>query len=254
MKSKIFLFKIFIVIGFLNLHAQFSNPDFVKTAKSNLKIQPVLHSSFILQWNFMNIYIDPYKELEIYKDYPSPSIILITDIHSDHLNQKTLESLITENTIIIAPAAVKEKITEELKPRILVLNNGEIKNIIGISIEGIPMYNLPENVQSRHFKGRGNGYVLTLGKKRIYISGDTADIPEMRSLKNIDIAFVCMNLPYTMDYKTAANAVLEFKPKIVYPYHFRGKDGFSDVEAFKTLVFEGNPEIEVRNRIWYPEN
>jgi L-ascorbate metabolism protein UlaG (beta-lactamase superfamily) len=104
-----------------------------------------------------------------------------------------------------------------------------------------------------HEKGRGNGYVLTLGMERIYISGDTEDIPEMRTLKNIDVAFVCMNLPYTMTVESAASAVLDFKPKKVYPYHYRGSDGKSDVDKFKTLVTEKNPDIKVLLLDWYKE-
>lgn len=248
------LLVIFIFISFIKLNAQYSAPDFIKTSKKGILIQPVLHSSIILDWNNRTIYVDPYKELEIYNKYPNPSIILITDTHGDHFNLKTLEALVTENTILITSLAVKEKLNDELKSRTIVLNNGDFKNVLGIAIEAIPMYNLPESETSRHIKGRGNGYVLKLDEKRIYIAGDTADIPEMRSLKKIDVAFVCMNLPYTMDYITAADAVLDFKPAVVYPYHFRGKDGFSDVEAFKSLVFSKNPNIEVRLRIWYPEN
>lgn len=115
------------------------------------------------------------------------------------------------------------------------------------------MYNLPESAESRHPKGRGNGYVMTVGGKRIYLSGDTSDIPEMRKLKNIDVAFVCMNLPFTMDINQAASAVLDFKPSIVYPYHYRGQGGFSDVEAFKKLVEEGDSKIRVHLANWYPQ-
>ena len=113
------------------------------------------------------------------------------------------------------------------------------------------MYNLPDDKDARHSKGRGNGYVLTLGGKRIYISGDTEDIPEMRALKSIDVAFVCMNLPYTMDINQAAGAVLEFKPKVVYPYHYRGQGGLAEVEGFKKLVNAGSKSIDVRLRNWY---
>lgn len=115
------------------------------------------------------------------------------------------------------------------------------------------MYNLPESPDSRHTKGRGNGYILQLGGKKVYISGDTEDIPEMRALEGIDVAFVCMNLPYTMDINQAASAVLEFKPKIVYPFHFRGQGGLSDVEGFKKLVNDGDASIDVRLREWYAE-
>lgn len=250
--------KILLLIAFLayslTINAQFSDPDFIYTSNGTIEIQPVLHSSFILKWNKHTIYVDPYKDMAVYNKYPSPTLIVITDIHGDHLNQKTLEEFVTEQTTIVAPLAVKNLLSDELKAKTIVLNNGEQKYITGISLEAIPMYNLPEDDQSRHVKGRGNGYIITLAKTRIYISGDTEDIPEMRALKNIDVAFICMNLPYTMDLHTAADAVLDFNPKIVYPYHFRGKEDYTDVEAFKALVFEKNPEIEVRNRIWYQEN
>jgi len=114
------------------------------------------------------------------------------------------------------------------------------------------MYNLPEDANSKHPKGRGNGYLLSIDNKHIYISGDTEDILEMRMLRNIDIAFICMNLPYTMDINQAANAVLEFQPKIVYPYHYRGKNGYSDITKFKELVNTKNKNIEIRIRNWYP--
>ena len=116
------------------------------------------------------------------------------------------------------------------------------------------MYNLPESPDSRHVKGRGNGYVLSFDKKLVYISGDTEDIPEMRDLKHIEVAFVCMNLPYTMDVDQAADAVLDFKPRIVYPYHYRGSSGLSDVGYFQNLINEGDKHIEVRLRNWYPDN
>jgi L-ascorbate metabolism protein UlaG (beta-lactamase superfamily) len=116
------------------------------------------------------------------------------------------------------------------------------------------MYNLPESQDSRHTKGRGNGYLITLAGKRLYVSGDTEDIPEMRQLKKIDAAFVCMNLPYTMDVKQAADAVLAFKPGIVYPYHYRGQGGLSDINEFKQIVNNKNSKIDVRLLDWYPTN
>ena len=133
------------------------------------------------------------------------------------------------------------------------VNNGGSHEEMGIQIQAIPMYNLPESPDEKHVKGRGNGYVLTMGDKRIYISGDTEDIPEMRALKDIDIAFVCMNLPYTMDINQAASAVLEFEPSVIYPYHYRGRPDISDTEAFKALVDAGSKDIEVRLRNWYPD-
>ena len=180
-----------------------------------------------------------------------PDVIIITDIHGDHCDPKTIDSIRTANTIIVAPKAVIERMTGINPSKLVVVNNGEKTDQAGAVIYAIPMYNLPEAADSRHTKGRGNGYVITFGGKNIYISGDTEDIPEMRKLMDIDVAFVCMNLPYTMDINQAASAVLEFKPKIVIPYHYRGQDGFSDVNAFKKLVNDGNKDIEVRLLKWY---
>jgi len=149
------------------------------------------------------------------------------------------------------PKAVSEKLPELNALERIVLDNGKTTTVNKHTIEAIPMYNLREEALKFHAKGRGNGYVITLGEERIYISGDTEDIPEMRALKNIDKAFVCMNLPYTMPIESAASAVLEFKPKQVYPYHFRGTEGFSDVTLFKTIVNNGNNDIEVIQLNWY---
>ncbi len=131
-----------------------------------------------------------------------------------------------------------------------VINNGESKIFKTVNIEAIPMYNLTPDRLRFHPKGRGNGYVLTLGKKRVYISGDTEDIPEMKELKDIDYAFVCINLPYTMTVGQAAAAVLAFEPKVVFPYHYRGRGGLSDIDQFKKLVSK-NKKIEVRLLNWY---
>lgn len=226
--------------------------DTFSTSIGELKITPVLHGSLILEINNTKIFVDPYGGEQLYKNFSAPNIILITDIHGDHLNQKTLDGINTSNSEFIVPQAVKDKLPTNYKSTIL--KNGQGVHRDNIFIEATPMYNLPDDETSRHPKGRGNGYILTFGDTQVYISGDTEDIPEMRMLRNIDIAFVCMNLPYTMDIYQAANAVLEFKPKIVYPFHYRGKDGLSDVEAFKNLVQKENNSIDVRLRNWYPQN
>ncbi|MDX1314684.1 MAG: MBL fold metallo-hydrolase, partial [Eudoraea sp.] len=187
-----------------------------------------------------------------FKAYPKPDLILITDYHGDHLNVETLEALNTEKAKIIVPQAVADELPEAFTPQVDVLNNGDSKERFGISVEAIPMYNLREEAKKFHVKGRGNGYVLSKDGMRLYFSGDTEDIPEMRALENIDKAFVCMNLPYTMTVESAANAVLEFKPKEVYPYHFRGNPDVSDVAKFKDIVTKGNPEIKVVQLDWYP--
>ena len=215
-------------------------------------INPVEHASMVLNWDGIIIYVDPVEGKEMYSEYTEPSIILITDIHGDHFDVPTLEALVTENTSIIAPHAVFEKLPESLQKKTEVMKNGARITDHEIKIEAIPMYNLRAEALKFHEKGRGNGYVLEKKGKRVYISGDTEDIPEMRNLKNIDIAFVCMNLPYTMTVEKAAEAVLDFQPKTVYPYHYRGKNGLSDVAKFKSLVEADNPDIEVRQLDWYP--
>jgi L-ascorbate metabolism protein UlaG (beta-lactamase superfamily) len=239
------------LIGF-EIAAQNANPDLIESSMGSIKIQPVLHGTVVLSIDNKTIFIDPYGGAEVLADYGDPDLILITDIHGDHLNQKTLDGLTLNQATFIVPQAVADKLPEKYSAE--VLSNGGSTNWNDIEIEAIPMYNLPDDESSRHPKGRGNGYILNFGNKRFYISGDTEDIPEMRTLKNIDIAFVCMNLPYTMDVEQAASAVSEFKPAIVYPYHYRGQGGLSDVDKFKSLVNESAPEVDVRLRNWYPSN
>jgi L-ascorbate metabolism protein UlaG (beta-lactamase superfamily) len=231
--------------------AQLSPSDNVETKDGPLTIQPIQHASLIFTIKGLTIYIDP-SGADHYKGTKPPDLILITDIHGDHFDLKTIDAVKQGTTTLVVPQVVADKLPEADKVNMIVLKNGDQKNVSGISILAIPMYNLPESATAMHTKGRGNGYVLGIGGKNIYISGDTQGIPEMRSLKNIDVAFICMNLPYTMDVKEAADAVLAFKPKIVYPYHYRGQNGLSDVNAFKTLVEAGDKHIDVRLRNWYP--
>lgn len=214
------------------------------------KIDPVSHASMILNWSEANLYADPVG-VDLYEGKPVPDIILLTDIHGDHFDAEALSKIIKENTVIVAPQAVLEILPAELKTKTRVMRNGDKSSLLGFSIKAIPMYNLPESKKSFHTKGRGNGYVIEKDGARVYISGDTSGIPEMKNLQNIDIAFVAMNLPYTMGVEDAADAVLGFKPKKVYPYHYRTPNGFSDVAKFKKLVNAKNPAIEVVQLDWY---
>lgn len=232
--------------------AQRPSPDEIKTSKGALYVHPILHATLALTWNGLTIFSDPYGGAKAFEGLPAPDLILITDIHGDHMNLETLTAIETSKAILVAPQAVAEKLPETLRSKTVVVGNGNSTTQLGITITAIPMYNLPEADDSRHTKGRGNGYVLNITGKRIYISGDTEDIPEMRALNNIDIAFVCMNQPFTMTVEQAASAVLDFKPKIVYPFHYRGQGGLSDVESFKKMIESGNSNIEVRLRNWYP--
>lgn len=229
-----------------------SSPKTINT--SDIKIIPVEHASAVLEWNDITIYIDPVGGANAFEGQKLPDLILITDIHGDHFNVETLQGLDTEKAKIIVPKAVADKMPEEFTTQLDILNNGESKERYGITIEAIPMYNLRKEALSFHTKGRGNGYVLNIDGQRIYFSGDTEDIPEMRALQNIDKAFICMNLPYTMTVESAASAVLEFKPKQVYPYHFRGRPENGDVVKFKELVNAGDSTIEVVQLDWYPND
>ena len=243
------LFALLLSVSLLTARAQRLDADHEKVKGGELTIQPIVHATMVLSYKNKNIYIDPTGGSDAFTGLAAPDIIIITDIHGDHFDPKTLTAINTAHAAIVLPQAVADKLPADFdKSKLVILHNGDKTDQLGISILAIPMYNLPESPTAFHTKGRGNGYVLAIGGKNIYISGDTADIPEMRALINIDIAFVCMNLPYTMDVKTAADAVLAFKPKIVYPYHYRGQD----VNVFKSIVNAGDKDIDVRLRNWYP--
>lgn len=216
-----------------------------------LKITPISHATFVLEWDGTVFYIDPTGGAEAFKTMPEEDVILITDIHGDHMSKETLGMVRGEQGILIVPEAVNEKIKEEQRGA-EVLHNGQSTSFDGFKVTAVPMYNLTTERLKFHEKGRGNGYVIEKNDYRVYISGDTEDIPEMRALEGIDIAFVCMNLPYTMTVNQAASAVLEFQPKKVYPYHYRGTDGLSDVVAFKETIENQNDEIEIVQLEWYP--
>jgi L-ascorbate metabolism protein UlaG (beta-lactamase superfamily) len=220
--------------------------DTLATSAGDLKIAPIHHATVLLEWNGKAIYADPTSE-DKYDKLPKADLILITDIHQDHLSPPTVASLKKDSASVVVPPAVAPSLPAQ---GVVVMKNGESKQVAGITIEAVPMYNLhrgPSSGQLYHDKGRGNGYVLTLGDKRIYLSGDTECTPEMKALKNIDVAFVCMNLPYTMPVSEAAECAKAFQPKIVYPYHYKG----SNLDQFKEAL-KDQKSIEVRIRDWYP--
>lgn len=226
----------------------------VETSEGDLGIHPIEHATFVMSWGDRTIYVDPVGGKERFESMEPPDVILITDIHGDHLQPDTVKAVRTEGTVIVAPEAVAKELEAAgvAGDMVKTLANGESAEVEGIGVKAVPMYNLTEERKNFHPKGRGNGYVLDLAGTRVYISGDTEDIPEMRALEDIDVAFVCMNLPYTMTAESAADAVLEFEPAIVYPYHYRGKDGGTqDPEEFARLVREGSDDIEVRIGDWY---
>jgi len=239
------LFAIFVLLAAASV-AQSNRPSQTfETSAGPVKVTPLYHASMLIEAAGKNIYIDPAKPAN-FSGLPKADLILITDIHGDDMDSEASAAISKSGTQIFAPSAVVATVTTASA-----ISNGETKSWAGWSIEAIPMYNLkrgPEPGKLYHDKGRGNGYVLTYGGKRFYISGDTEGIPEMRALKNIDVAFVCMNLPYTMPPDEAADAVKAFHPKIVIPYHFHG----SDLKVFETAL--KGTGIEVRVLDWYPKS
>jgi L-ascorbate metabolism protein UlaG (beta-lactamase superfamily) len=230
-------------------HAQAARPQMqtFETSAGPLHITPIEHASTLMEAGGKVIYVDPAKTPNFPSDFtglPPADLILISDVHSDHMDPAIIQLLSKTGTVIIAPPSVAKTVTTA-KP----LANGQTTHWENWTIEAIPMYNMvrgPKPGEFFHPKGRGNGYVLTYGGKRIYFSGDTEGIPEMRALKNIDVAFVCMYERPTMSPEEAADAVLAFHPKVVIPYHY----GTSDPEIFKRKL-EGSG-IDVRLLNWYP--
>lgn len=221
-----------------------ADADTVPGSEGEIRITPILHGSVQLELGDTVVQVDPSSRSD-YSALPKANLILVTDIHGDHMDKEAIGSLTQDGTELVVPAAVAEELGSGT-----VLANGDRRQVGGVLIEAVPMYNLergPEEGKLFHDKGRGNGYILTWGDKRIYLAGDTACIPEMRALEDIDVAFVPMNLPYTMTPQEAAECVAAFKPAIVYPYHYRG----SDLEAFRDGLAQV-PEVEVRIREWYP--
>lgn len=220
--------------------------DTIPAAEGPIQVFPINHATFVLQHGGRTIYVDPVGGEKAFAGFAKPGLILVTHIHGDHFSTETLTAVAGPDTKLVAPPSVAEQLPANLKERTTVLKNGESGEVTGVRIQAIPAYNTTPERLKFHPKGRDNGYVVSLGGKRIYISGDTEDIPEMRALKDIAAAFVCMNLPYTMTPEQAAGAVREFKPAVVYPYHSRG----TDLESFKAKV-GADSGTEVRLLSWY---
>lgn len=227
--------------------AQEQRGDRYESDTGEITIYPIAHASFVMTVPNMVIYVDPVGGAQAYEGMRPADLILITHEHGDHFEPDTLTSLAGGQTRLITNPAVFEKLPEALKDKADAIANGESTTVMEIGIEAIPAYNTTEDRLQYHPKGRDNGYVLSVDGRRVYIAGDTEDIPEMRALTDIDIAFVPMNLPYTMDVDQAASAVAEFAPKVVYPYHYRG----SDPEAFAAKVAEAREDIKVVQGPWY---
>ena len=254
-------FILLLLAGFFAFNAYIYNqkqgnamdiPQTSTTTENAFNITPISHATMVLTLGGQVIYIDPVGGENVFKAQSAPHIILVTDVHPDHFNAQTLSAISKDDTVIVVPQAVKDMLPENILGTVIVLANGEKTIQKGVTIEAVPMYNVPESAESFHTKGRGNGYVISGGEKRIYIAGDTSVTPEMKQLQNIDIAFSPMNLPYTMGIEEAAEGVVAFKPKVVHPYHYRGPDGLSDIVKFKQLVEEKDSNIKVDLLDFYP--
>jgi L-ascorbate metabolism protein UlaG (beta-lactamase superfamily) len=242
--AKLQRMRILVSLAFATaLLAQVQRPvETFKTKAGELKITPIRHASMMIEAGGKIIHIDPWSQGN-YEGLPKADIIVITDIHGDHMDPKAIANIRKEGTRIVAPAAVAKTVTDAI-----VISNGETKKVAPLTLEAVPMYNEkrgPEPGKFYHDKGRGNGYVITYGGTRIYIAGDTEGHPEMRALKNIDVAFVPMNMPNSMPPEEAADAVKVFKPKVVYPYHYRT----SDTKVFESALAGSGVDVRLRN--WY---
>jgi L-ascorbate metabolism protein UlaG (beta-lactamase superfamily) len=215
--------------------------DPIQTSAGELEITFIGHGTLMMEFNKKVIHIDPWSQFTDYANLPKADIVLITHEHHDHLDPKAIEAVRTEKTILILTQICAGQIDGGT-----VMNNGDVKTIDGIKIEAVPAYNI-EHMRSPgtpfHPRGDGNGYIITFGDKRVYIAGDTEKTPELKSIKNIDIAFLPMNLPYTMTPEMMADAAKALKPKILYPYHF----GQTDTSKLAELL-KDEPGIEIRIR------
>lgn len=234
-------------------YAQAAQDDSIATNNGALVIHPIHHASVMLTFAGKHILVDPASApgapqgsdpTPEYKAMPAPDAILITHAHPDHFNVAILTAVAGANTVIVAPQNVVDQLPPPLKAKAKVMKNGDKMDVAGVPVEAVAMYNVTADRLMFHPKGQGNGYVLTAGGKRVYLAGDTEETPELKTLPNIDVAFLPMNLPYTETVEAAAVWVKDFKPKIVYPYHY----GMSDVNAFKAMVGTAS---EVRLRKWY---
>lgn len=233
-----------LFIGLLAIKAaaqEALDADIFKTSAGDLKITFIGHGTLMFTFGGKTIHVDPVSKETDYTRLPKADLILLTHHHGDHLDLKALEILRTEKTELV----LTETCARQVKGGV-VLKNGDVKNIGGLTIEAVPAYNLV-HMRSQgnpfHPKGEGNGYVITFGDKRVYVAGDTENTPEMKKLEKIDVAFLPMNLPFTMTPEMVADAAKAFRPKILYPYHF----GETDTSKLVGLL-KDTPEIEIRIR------
>lgn len=215
--------------------------DTIKTSAGDLVITFLGHGSLMMDFAGTNMQVDPYGKVADYTKLPKADLVLVTHQHGDHLDPASLAAVRQESTVVVLTTLCTDKVSGGIA-----MANGENRTVLGIPIQAVPAYNIVHKRptgQPFHPKGEGNGYILTFGSTRVYIAGDTENTPEMKALKGIDIAFLPMNLPYTMTPEMVADAARAFKPKVVYPYHY----GETDCSKLVALL-KGEKGIEVRIR------
>ena len=243
MSKLFFLIPVFVGLMAFDAATQGSfQTDILKTSQGDLEITFIGHGSLMFAFNGKVIHVDPFSKLAEYSKLPKADMLLITHEHRDHLDLNAMEAVRTDKTILV----LTKTCAARLKGGII-MENGDTKTVDGLKIEAVPAYNLihmrSEGVPF-HPKGIGNGYVITFGDKRVYVAGDTENIPEMKKLKRIDCAFLPMNLPYTMNPEMVADAAKAFKPKILYPYHYGETDTSNLVQLMKDTQ-----DVEIRIRM-----
>ena len=226
--------------------------DTIPATGGNIELTPMTHAHVQIEFGGKVIHIDPTGQSALASAKPA-DIILVTDVHGDHMDAAAIDKLKKASTIYVAPNALAGKFPGKTE----ILKNGETRTVDGVSIQAVAAYNLqrgPAAGQFFHDKGRGNAYMLTLGGKRLFFSGDTECVPEIKALTRIDVAFLTMNLPYTMPPQEAADCAKAFKPAIVYAYHYRGMGGPTPEQNQQAFVaaMKGTAGVEVRTPNFYP--
>ena len=215
--------------------------DTIATKAGELKITFIGHATLMFDYGGKVVHVDPWSKLADYAKLPKADLVLVTHEHQDHLDPKAVAAVRNENTKVVLTKACADKV-----PDGIMMKNGDVQTVQGFKVEAIPAYNIVQkrpDGQPFHPKGVGNGYVVTFGATRVYVAGDTENTPEMKKLEKIDIAFLPMNLPYTMTPAMVADAAKAFQPKILYPYHY----GETDPNELVNLL-KDSKNIEVRVR------
>jgi L-ascorbate metabolism protein UlaG (beta-lactamase superfamily) len=225
----------------MSMYVKQFETDVIQTSMGDLAITFLGHGTLMLTFNERVFHVDPFSRVADYAKLPKANVVLITHEHHDHLDLQALANIRTEETEMILTEACAKQVAGGT-----VMQNGDVHSVGGVTIEAVPAYNLVhkrESGQPFHPQGIGNGYIVTFGDTRVYIAGDTENIPEMKTLENIACAFLPMNLPYTMTPEMVADAAKAFQPKILYPYHYGDTDTSKLVE-----LLQGHEGIEVRIR------